>query len=40
MIENCISGYLYNEFFSKSNDEKCTAFQSMAWYFIVHETYY
>ena len=37
MIENRISGYLYNERFSKSNEEKCTAFQSMAWSFIVHK---
>ena len=26
MIENRISGYLYNEFFSENNEEKCTAF--------------
>ena len=37
MIENRISGYLYNGLFSESNDEKYTAFQSMAWFFIVHE---
>ena len=30
MIEDRISGYLYNE-------EKCTAFQSMAWGLIVHK---
>ena len=36
MIENRISGYLYNELFSESNEEKCTAFQSMAWSLIVH----
>ena len=24
MIENRISGYLYNELFSKGNEEKCT----------------
>ena len=35
MIENRISGYLYNELFSESNEEKCTAFQSMAWPFII-----
>ena len=29
MIENRISDYLYNERFSESNEEKCTAFQSM-----------
>ena len=37
MIENRISGYQYNELFSKSNEEKCTVFQSMAWSLIVHE---
>ena len=37
MIENRISGYLYDELFSKSNEENCTAFQSMAWSFIVHK---
>ena len=31
MIENHISVNLYNERFSKSSEEKCTAFQSMAW---------
>ena len=31
MIENRISGYLYNELFSKSNEETCTVFQSMDW---------
>ena len=36
MIENCTSGYFYNKLFSKSNEEKCTAFQSMAWALIVH----
>ena len=30
MIENRISSYLYYERFSESNEEKCTAFQSMA----------
>ena len=35
MIENRISCYLYNELFSESNKEKCTAFQSMAWSLIV-----
>ena len=30
MIENRISGYSYNE-------EKCTAFQNMVWFFIVHK---
>ena len=37
MIENRVSGYLYNELFSESNEEKCTAFQSMAWSLIVHK---
>ena len=31
MIENRISGYLYNEVCSEINEEKWTAFQSMAW---------
>ena len=31
MIENRISGYLYNELFSESNKEKSTAFESIAW---------
>ena len=35
MIENRISGYLYNELFSESNKEKCTAFQGMAQSLIV-----
>ena len=30
MIGNRISGYLYNK-------EKCKAFQSMAWFLIVHK---
>ena len=29
MIENCISGYLYNELFSKINEEKCTDSQNI-----------
>ena len=37
MIEDRISGYLYNELFSESNEEKCTALQSMAWPLIVIE---
>ena len=37
MIENRISGYLYNEPFSESNEEKCTAFQIMVWSLIVHK---
>ena len=36
MIENRISGYLYNELFSKSNEQKRAAFQNMAWSLIVH----
>ena len=31
MIENRIAGYLHNELFSKSNEEKCTPSQKMAW---------
>ena len=34
---NWISGYLYNDLFSESNEEKCTAFQSMARSLIVHK---
>ena len=37
VIENQISGYLYNELFRESNEEKCTAFQSVAWSVIVHK---
>ena len=37
MIVNCISGYLYNELFIELNEEKCTAFQSLVWSFIVHK---
>ena len=37
MIENRISGYLYNELFSESNEEKCTAFQRMDWSLIIHK---
>ena len=37
MIENRISGYLYNELFDDSNEEKCTAFQSRGWSLIVHK---
>ena len=40
MIENLISGYLYNELFSERNEEKSTAFQSMAWSLVVHKKYY
>ena len=31
MIEDRISGYLYNGLFSEINEEKCAAFQSMTW---------
>ena len=37
MIENRISGYLCNELFSESNEEKCTPFQSIAWSLIAHK---
>ena len=37
MIGNRISGYFYNEHLSESNEEKCTAFQSMAWSLIVYK---
>ena len=37
MVGNRISGYFYNERFSESNEEKCTAFQSMAWSLIVYK---
>ena len=37
LTENRISGYLYNELFSKSNEEKCTVFQRMVWFLIVHK---
>ena len=37
MIENCISGYLYNELFSKINEEKCTDSQNITWSVIVHK---
>ena len=35
MSEDYISGYLYNELFSKSNKEKCMVFQSMVCSLIV-----
>ena len=38
MIEDRISGYLYNRLFSEINEEKCAAFQSMTWSLIVHKT--
>ena len=37
VIENHISGYLYNEHCSENNEEKCAAFQSIAWSLIVHK---
>ena len=37
VIENRISGYLYNQLFSESNEEKRTAFQSMPWSLIIHK---
>ena len=37
MIENPISGNLYNEIFSESIEEKCTVFLSMAWSLTVHK---
>ena len=37
MIENRVPGYLYNELFIKSNEEKCTALQRIVWSFIVHK---
>ena len=36
MIESNFK-YLYNELFSESKEEKCTAFQSMTWSLIVHK---
>ena len=37
VIEDPILGNLYNELFSKTNKEKCTASQSMAWFLTVHK---
>ena len=37
MIEIRTLGYLYNELFSERNEEKCTAFQSLAWSLIAHK---
>ena len=37
MIENRISGYLYNDLFSESNEVKCKAFENMAWSLTVHK---
>ena len=36
MIENHVLGYFYRELFSKGNEEKCTAFQTMVWPLILH----
>ena len=38
MIENYISGNLYNERFSESSKEKCAAFLIMAWFLIVNKS--
>ena len=38
MIENRISGNLYNEPFIERSKEKCTAFHSTAWSLIVHKS--
>ena len=37
MIEDRISGYLYNELFIEINEEKCLAFQCMPWSLIAHK---
>ena len=37
IIEDRISSYLYNELFSKINEEKCRAFQNMACFLIVYK---
>ena len=37
MIENGTSSYLYNELFGESNEEQCTAFQSIVWSLIVQK---
>ena len=39
MMENRNSDYLYNELFSESNEEKCTAFKRMAWSLILLKYY-
>ena len=39
MIENRILGYLYNELFRKSNEEKYTTFQRMAWSLLLLKYY-
>ena len=39
IMENCISGHLYNELFRESNEEKCTAFKRMAWSLILLKYY-
>ena len=40
MIENHISGNLYNENFSESSEEKFTVFQSVVWSLIVYKTFW
>ena len=37
MIENHISGNLYNEIFSEGSEEKFMAFQGMAWSLIIQK---
>ena len=37
MIQNHVSGNLYNKRFSESSEEKCTVFQIMDWYLIVRK---
>ena len=36
MIENNIPGYLFDKPLSQSTEEKCMAFQSMAWCLTVY----
>ena len=37
VIENHVSGNLYNKYFRESSEEKCMVFQIMDWYIIVHK---
>ena len=37
MIENHMPGNLYNELFSESSEQICTAFQRMSWSLIVYK---
>ena len=39
MMENRISGYLYNEHFSECCEENCTAFKRMDWSLILLKYY-